>query len=92
MRQPLKLMSLRGSAVFDPDVKGLIRYVSPQECAYFEVMGREAPPPPPEGTLEYEQWNYRKGGKRSAVELAVPNAKPARKAKKPRRGRKPVDV
>ena len=76
-------------SIFDPDAPGLIRKIEQPLATYIKEMGHE-PPSYPEGTLGAEQFAYRKGAGRSAVELAAPNAKPRRKVKKPRARRKPV--
>jgi hypothetical protein len=91
VKQPAKQMALpcRSSYIEDGEVK----FLSPQEVAYREAMGRPAPEPFPEGTLAHEQWTYHKDSRRrSADELAHPKAKPAKPKPKPRPRRRPVGV
>ena len=78
MKQPAKQMALPyRRSYFDPEVKGLIGFISPQEVAYREVMGRPSPSPFPEGTLAHEQWTYRKDARRkSAEELTLWRKRP----------------
>lgn len=89
MKHPVKLATLRRESYFDPDVKGCIAFIDPQEVAYREAMGRPSPEPFEEGTVAHDQWKYRNRGHGDPDVLTHPRAKPRVKLRA-RRGRRPV--